>query len=81
MRGDEIDDFQFRDFRHCARTRWAADGLPFEVAEIGLGHKIRGMAGRYTNLSDDPIRNAFQEMSTRSSHGKSELATANGRNV
>jgi hypothetical protein len=31
-------DFQFRDFRHCARTRWAAAGLPFEVAEIGIGH-------------------------------------------
>jgi len=74
-----IKDFQFRDFRHCARTRWAADGLPFEVAEVGIGHKIRGMAGRYTNLTDDHIRNAFQVMFTRSSHRKSELATANGK--
>jgi len=77
----KIEEFQFRDFRHCARTRWAATGLPFEVAEIGLGHKIRGMAGRYTNLTDDQIRDAFQEMFTRCSHGKTELATANGRGV
>ena len=77
----QIEEFQFRDFRHCARTRWAAAGLPFEVAEIGIGHKIRGMAGRYTNLTDDQIRNAFQEMFTRSSHRKNESATANGRGV
>jgi len=75
----EIKDFQFRDFRHCARTKWAAAGLPFEVAEIGIGHKIRGMAGRYTNLTDDHILYAFQEMFTRSSHRESELATANGK--
>ena len=77
----KIEEFQLRDFRHCARTRWAAEGLPFEVAEIGIGHKIRGMAGRYTNLTDDQIRNAFQEMFTRSSHRKNESATANGRGV
>jgi len=77
----EIEDFQFRDFRHCARTRWAAAGLPFEVAEIGIGHKIRGMAGRYTNLTDDQIRHAFQEMFTRCSHRESELASANARSV
>jgi len=75
----EIKDFQLRDFRHCARTRWAAAGLPFEVAEIGIGHQIRGMAGRYTNLTDDQILYAFQEMFTRSSHRESELATANGK--
>jgi len=77
----EIKDFQLRDFRHCARTRWAAAGLPFEVAEIGIGHQIRGMAGRYTNLTDDQILYAFQEMFTRSSHRESELATANARSV
>ena len=55
--------------------------MPFEVAEIGLGHKIRGMAGRYTNLTDDQILYAFQEMFTRSSHRESELAAANARSV
>jgi hypothetical protein len=35
-----VGDFQFKDFRHCARTRWAAAGLPFEFAEIGIGHKL-----------------------------------------
>jgi hypothetical protein len=55
-------DFQFRDFRHCARTRWATQGLPFEVAEIGLGHKLKGMAATYTNLNDGHIKEAFQAM-------------------
>jgi len=77
----EIEGFQFRDFRHCARTRWAAEGLPFEVAEIGLGHKIRGMAGRYTNLTDNQIRDSFQKMFTSCLREKSEPATANGRGV
>jgi hypothetical protein len=58
----EVEDFQFRDFRHCARTRWAAAGLPYEIGEIGIGHKLRGVAGRYINLSDDQIRDAFKKM-------------------
>ena len=58
----KVEDFQFRDFRHCARTRWAAAGLPFEIGELGIGHKLRGIAGRYINLSDDQIRIAFAEM-------------------
>ena len=78
-RDAKIEDFQFRDFRHCARTRWAATGLPFEVAEIGLGHKLRGMAGRYTNLSDDHIRDAFQKMATGWQHEKSNFAGARER--
>jgi integrase len=57
----KVEDFQFRDFRHCARTRWAAAGLPYEVAETAIGHKIKGIAGRYINLSDDQIRKAFQK--------------------
>jgi integrase len=55
----KIEDFQLRDFRHCARTRWAAAGLRYRVAESGLGHKIPGMAGQYINLTDDQIREAF----------------------
>ena len=61
----KVEDFQFRDFRHCARTRWAANGLPFEVGEIGIGHKLRGISGRYVNLSDENIKEAFGEMFTR----------------
>jgi len=38
----KINDFQLRDFRHCARTQWATAGLPFEVAETGIGHKAAG---------------------------------------
>ncbi|MEE8076401.1 MAG: tyrosine-type recombinase/integrase, partial [Candidatus Binatia bacterium] len=77
----KIKDFQFRDFRHCARTKWAASGLPFEVAEIGMGHKIRGMAGRYTNLSDNQIRESFQKMFTGCLQEKSDFARTNERNL
>jgi integrase len=66
----KVEDFQFRDFRHCARTRWAAAGLPFEVGEIAIGHKLKGVAGRYINLSDDQIRDAFAEMFAKSSEEK-----------
>jgi integrase len=70
----KVEDFQFRDFRHCARTRWAAAGLPFEVAEIGLGHKLRGMAGKYVNLSDEQVRDAHQKMFTQAQKVKQELS-------
>jgi hypothetical protein len=43
-------------------NRWAAARLPFEVGETGIGHKLRSVAGRYVNLSDGQIRQAFQEM-------------------
>ena len=64
MQDAKIEDFQFRDFRHCARTRWAAAGLPFEAAEIGLGHKLPGLVGRYTNLTDDQIQESHAKMVT-----------------
>jgi integrase len=56
----KVQDFQLRDFRHCARTRWAAVGLPFEVAEGAMGHTLKGVAGKYINLTDDQVREAFQ---------------------
>jgi len=81
VRDAKIEDFQFRDFRHCARTRWAAAGLPFEVAEIGLGHKLPGLVGRYTNLTDGQIRDAFQKMFTGCLQEKSDFARANEKNL
>jgi len=81
VRDAKIKDFQLRDFRHCARTRWAAAGLPFEVAEIGLGHKLPGLVGRYTNLTDGQIRDAFQKMFTGCLQEKSDFARVNERNL
>jgi len=81
VREAEIEDFQFRDFRYCARTRWAAAGLPFEIAEIGMGHKLPGLVGRYTNLTDGQIRDAFQKMFTGCLQEKSEFAGANERTL
>ena len=77
----KIEDFQFRDFRHCARTRWAAAGLPYEIAEIGLGHKLGGMAGRYTNLTDEHIRDAFQKLFTGLLHEKSAFGGSRDGNT
>ena len=65
VRDAKVTDFQYRDFRHCARTRWVANGLPFEVGEIGIGHKIHGVAERYINLFDDDIREVFLAMLTK----------------
>lgn len=73
-RDAKVEDFLFKDFRHCARTRWTVNGLPFEVGEIGIGHKLRGIAGRYVNLSDEDIRDAFQKMFTGLIHEKSAFA-------
>jgi hypothetical protein len=50
----KVSDSQFRDFRHYACTRSA--GLPFEIGERGIGHKLRGIAGRYIDFSDDQSR-------------------------
>ena len=33
-----------------------AAGLPFEIGERGIGHKLRGIASRYIDFSDDQIR-------------------------
>jgi integrase len=76
VRKAKVEGFQLRDFRHCARTRWAAAGLSFEIAESGLGHKLRGISGTYLNLTDDHVRAAFRAMFTRCSREKSEAIDA-----
>jgi integrase len=70
----KVQNFQFRDFRHCARTKWAVNGLPFEVAEGGLGHKLAGVAGRYTNLTDGHVKEAFRKMWTTCEHENESAA-------
>ncbi len=63
-----VEDFTFHDFRHCAKTTWAAQGLPPDVSDVASGHAIPGMRGRYTNLTDQNIRDAFENMHTRCKH-------------
>jgi len=65
----KVKDFVFHDFRHCAKTKWAAEGLPGDISDVGSGHAIPGMRGRYTNLTDQNIRDAFEKMFTTCSHG------------
>jgi len=74
-----IKDFVFHDLRHCAKTRWAAAGLPIDVSDVGSGHAIPGMRGRYTNLTDQNIRDAFEKMFTTCSHGNESKAEAGAK--
>ena len=66
VRDAKVINFQFRDFRHVARTTWSLAGLPVEVCEIGLGHSLKGMAKIYNNPTDEQIRTAWQAMFARS---------------
>ncbi len=75
----EIRDFVFHDFRHCAKTRWAALGLPGDISDVGSGHAIPGMRGRYTNLTDQNIRDAFENMHTRYQHENEGRAKAGAK--
>ena len=43
--------------------------ISYEGGAIGIGYKLRGMAGRYINLSDDQIQEGFREMFTKSLQG------------
>ena len=59
-----------------------AAGLPFEIGERGIGHKPRGIAGWYINLSDDQIREGFREMFERmATRWQQEKAGPRSRNV
>ena len=77
----KVEDFQLRDFRHCARTRWAAMGLPYEVAEGAMGHTLKGVAGKYINLTDDQVREAFQNCLHGVNTENRAVHSAMGRNV
>ena len=50
-------------------------GLPYEIGEIGIGHKLRGVAGRYINLSDDQIRDVFKKMEQFSNQNTDSFGT------
>lgn len=59
-----------------------AAGLPFEIGERGIGHKLRGIAGRYIDFSDDQIREGFREMFERmATRWQQEKAGPRSRNV
>jgi hypothetical protein len=51
-------------------------GLPFEVAEIGLAHKLRGMTSAYTNQTDDQIKQASPEIAYTLFNRKNALLSA-----
>jgi len=61
----EVKDFHFHDLKHCGKTKWAAMGLPGDISDVGSGHAIPGMRGRYTNLRDQDIRESFKKMFMR----------------
>ena len=51
----KVRDFQFRDFRHCAH-QMGRGRVAVRIGELGIGHKLRGISGRYIDLSDDRSR-------------------------
>jgi hypothetical protein len=63
VRTAKVEDFQFRDFGIAP----GRDGprLVYPTKSASIGHKLAGIAGRCINLSDDHIREAFQEMFSR----------------
>ncbi len=62
----KIKNFTFHDLRHCAITRWAADGVPTAAAMLAAGHSSVASHKRYQNLSKTDLKNAFQLFTTRS---------------
>lgn len=60
-----IEDFRFKDFRHTAKTRWAAMGIPAEAAMAMAGHASVEMHYRYVNLTEEDIRSAVKTATYR----------------
>lgn len=54
-----ISDIVLHDFRHTAITRWAAMGIPQEIAMKASGHQSLAMHYRYVNLQEQHVREAF----------------------
>src|SRR5262249_6101326 len=69
MKRAGMEGFLLKDFRHVARTRWSLMGLPVEVAEIGLGYSLKGLAKVYNNPTDDQLRQAWQKLFTTCRQG------------
>jgi len=51
-----IEDFRFKDIRHCAKTRWSEAGIPWDYAMEMSGHASVSMHKRYINPRDEQIK-------------------------
>jgi len=64
--GHPVDHFVLHDLRRTARTRLSSLRVPFEVAEMVIGHGRRGMARVYDQHDHlDEMREALEEWATR----------------
>jgi integrase len=54
-----VEDFRFHDFRHCAKSRWADEGIQVDVAMLAAGQKSVQMHIDYTHMQEANIAKAF----------------------
>ena len=59
-----VKDFSFHDLRHCAITRWAANGVPTAAAMLAAGHSSVASHKRYQNLTKTDLKTAFKVFTT-----------------
>jgi integrase len=55
----KISGFTFHDLRHCAISRWAADGVPVAAAMLAAGHSSVASHKRYQNLTHSDLKAGF----------------------
>lgn len=69
LRLAKIKDFRFHDYRHCAQTRWAEQGISVDAAMVAAGHSSVEMHKRYVNLQQGSIAKHFGlKVATRWQH-------------
>ncbi len=60
----EIEDFQFRDSRHCGVTNWRRAGVDLTTAMAIVGHKSEKMWKRYNTIETDDLIRAGHKLNT-----------------
>jgi len=68
VRSVGIQNFRFHDFRHTAKTRWVANGVPTEAAMLAAGHKSVEAHYRYVNMQERHLIQAFLPVHTPCTH-------------
>jgi len=74
LRRARIDDFRFHDLRHTFASHLAMQGISVRIIQELLGQKTILMTMRYTHLSNKPLRNAVDKLSS-SYYNETEFGT------
>ena len=54
-----MEDVRFHDFRHCAKTRWADEGIHVDAAMLAAGQKSVQMHQLYVHMQSSNVAKAF----------------------